>query len=156
MSSIDTIPAIATVSDHKSCSGWHQSQSTVCCVVPKQAPTNFICGVTLRGPPSKKKHLPSQLASVMSPLTIESLNSWMLDKHVPMKLSKMRIASHASPPNWSRNATRNNTLATSGKSSKSETNHVQPPEKNTRSSIMTPVTYRNHGWGTSTPSYLKA
>ena len=56
-----------------------------------------------------------------------------------------------SPKNWIRNATRSSAFTTRGKTSKSETNHAQLPEKNTRNSIMTPVTYyRNHGWSTYT------
>ena len=66
------------------------------------------------------------------------------------------MTSWGSPQNWSRNATRNSPFTTSGRSPKPGTNHTQPPEKHTRSSILTPVTsYKNQGWDTSTASCPK-
>ena len=67
--------------------------------------------------------------------------------------SRRGITTRGSPQMLRGITKRSSAFTTSGRSSRPGTNHVQPPENHTRSSIMTPVTsYRKQGWNRSTTS----
>ena len=141
--------------------GWHESMN-----IPFQGKSNhtgYTCGAKRSGRHKKTSAFAKYFCdeSLEKPVDEQrdliNLISEMLDKHLPTKTSKKRFDELWLTTDLKRKCHKKQCLYNKWKSSKPETSHVQQPEMQTRSPILTQVTScRKIGWSTSTTSWAKA